>query len=138
MASSIPVDVLDEQGQVMTSTLRVMSPIWCLISRVHNVVGLPETYDNEHGLWQLKASILSARVFLSVLLEEGLVRQALHSIKRIHELCLQHPHGRALYRDKKIDPFDAVVPDPRWPAAFNEVRYPQLRRLLARRRGELP
>jgi hypothetical protein len=136
LESSIPVDVLDEQGRVTNGSLRVMSPIWCLLSRVHNVVGLPSTYDNEHGLWQLKASLLSARVFLSLLLDEGLVRQALNSIERIHEFCYFHPHGRAIYRDKKIDPFDAVVPDPRLPQKFLEYRYPQLCRQLAERRNE--
>jgi hypothetical protein len=47
---------------------RVMNPLHCMQSRVHNVVGLHK--DDAHGLRQLNASIPCAREFLRMLLSE--------------------------------------------------------------------
>ena len=44
--------------------MRVMHPLHCLQSRVHNVMGLPDHYANEHGLRQLEASIVCLRLFI--------------------------------------------------------------------------
>ncbi len=131
----IPVDVLDEQGRVVATSLRVMNPILCLESRVHNVMGLPGAYDTVHGRRQLRASILCARVFLRRLLEVERQRDALNCIRSIFELCIEDPHGRQLYEDKGIDPFDAVEEDPRLPAKFFEQQLPRMRQRLAARRA---
>lgn len=131
--TSIPVDVLDEDGEIVTQ-IRVMSPILCLESRVHNVVDLPGDYDTPHGLWQLQASILCSEAFLSDLLDDGRTREALSSIKRIFALCYHDLSGRKLFAQKRIDPFAIVNADARLPEMFNTTELPKLRGRLAARR----
>jgi hypothetical protein len=55
-------------GKAPPVHFRVMNPIHCMQSRVHNVVGLHK--DDAHGLRQLEVSIPCAREFLRMLLAE--------------------------------------------------------------------
>lgn len=48
-AASVPLDVLDGQGQPTGQRFRVMHPVDCLESRVHNIVGLLHAYDTADG-----------------------------------------------------------------------------------------
>jgi hypothetical protein len=127
--TAVPVDVPGSGP----ASLRVMNPLWCLTSRVHNVVLLPGTYDTPHGLWQLAASILCAREFLGGLLAAGREREALKSIRQIYELCLSHG-GLLLRARKQIDPFEATLNGLSLPEKFIEHDLPRKREWLAGKR----
>lgn len=133
LRTSLPVEVLDDKGNPTGARFRVMHPERCMESRIHNVVGLPG-YDTPRSLAQLRASVVCAREFLRDLLAAGRVRPSLDLAERIFHLCHGHPRGREIYGRHDVDPFSAVFPDPRLPAAFNDVRYPQMMAQLAARR----
>src|SRR5262249_42281022 len=59
--ASAPVTV---QGSRLVFGVKIMHPLHCLKSRVHNVVGLPAQYANDHGFRQLKAAIACMRLFI--------------------------------------------------------------------------
>jgi hypothetical protein len=69
-ATALSVEILDDASSPTGVSFYVMHPVLCMESRVHNVVGLPDAYDNEHGRSQLRASILIARDFVRDLLDE--------------------------------------------------------------------
>ena len=139
LRTSLPVDVLDDTGSPTGARFRVMHPERCMESRIHNVAGLPG-YNTPRALAQLEATVVCTREFLRDLVAAGHVRPTLDLAERIFRLCHDHPRGRAVYERHGIDPFAAVFPDSRLPAAFNDIRYPQMvTRLEARRtRGALP
>lgn len=58
---SVPIEMLDEHGAPTGVRFRVMQPVDCLWSRVHNVTGLPG-YDTRHGMAQARAAVVCARV----------------------------------------------------------------------------
>jgi hypothetical protein len=135
--TSLPVEVLDDMRRPTGARFRVMHPERCMESRIHNVVGLPG-YDTQRALAQLRASVVCTREFLRDLVAAGHVRPALDLAERIFHLCHDHPNGRAIYQRHGVDPFLAVAPDPRLPAEFNEIRYPQMSARLEARRARAP
>ncbi len=141
--ASVPLDVLDAQGRPTGHRFRVMHPIDCLESRVHNVVGLAHAYDTPHGRRQLHASIVCAREALKDVLDTPAteafdpVHAALDLDERIFDLCLRDRHGRVVRQRTGIDPFDAVLADPRLGERFLTVRLPQVRSRLAALRRRL-
>lgn len=136
-AASVPLDVLDGEGQPTGHRFRVMHPVDCLESRVHNVMGLPHAYDTPHGRRQLRAAVVCAREALKDILDTAPtetfdpVRAALNLNERIFDLCLHDRHGRGVHAQTGIDPFDAVLADPRLGDRFLAVRFPQVRTRLA-------
>lgn len=106
---------------------RVMNPIHCMQSRVHNVVGLHK--DDAHGLRQLEASIPCAREFLGMLLAEERVdlsrrrRQVMAWNTAIYRFAKSDRDAQAIYRRRGIDPFDAVLLDDRLGDRFSEEGY---------------
>jgi hypothetical protein len=134
LRTSLPVETHDEAGRPTGARFRVMHPERCMESRVHNVAGLPG-YGTPRALGQLQATILCTREFVSDLLAAGQVRPALDLAERVFSLCHDHRRGRAVHARYGIDPFAAIVPDPRLPPAFNAVRYPQMVSMLAARRA---
>ncbi len=132
---AIPVDVPTAKG---TASFRVLHPVLCLESRVHNVLNLPG-YKNEHGLMQLEASVHCARCFIGELsANPDYLRAALKLSERIFRFTIFTPVGRRCLREVGIDPFDAVTPHPNFPAQFRSRRYPQMQEQLASRRGQEP
>lgn len=118
--------------------LYVIHPVYSMISRTHNVVGLPGQYHTPRGLEQLRASILCAGAFLAARLDVGddkAVRDVLRWNERIAEFCAEDPNGRRVVGLTGLDPFDAVVVDPRLGELFLTRRLPAMRaRVVARRR----
>jgi hypothetical protein len=80
--TAIPIEVLDAAGRETGARIRVMHPVLCMESRVHNTMALPG-YDTAHALKQLRASIVCAREFLLDLLDVGEKRVVLKLIERI-------------------------------------------------------
>lgn len=139
--ASIPLDVLDAGGRPTGHRLRVMHPIDCLESRIHNVVGLADAYDTPRGHRQLRAAVVCTREALVDILNTPPtddfhpVRAVLDLNERIFALCLRDRHGRVVRVRTGIDPFDAVLIDPRLGDRFLTVRLPQVQaRLVALRR----
>lgn len=141
--ASVPLDVLDAQGCPTGHRFRVMHPVDCMESRVHNVVGLAHAYDSLHGRKQLRASIVCAREALKDILDMPAtesfnpVRAALDLNERIFDLCLRDRHGRVVHARTGIDPFDAVLADPRLGEGFTTTRFPQVCARLATLRAKL-
>jgi hypothetical protein len=142
--ASVLLDVLDEDDRPTGRRFRIMHPVDCLESRVHNVVGLASAYDTPHGRRQLRASVVCAREALADILDtpasEGFdpVRTVLDLNERIFALCLRDRHGRVVQQRVGIDPFDVVSVDPRLGERFLNMRLPQVRVRLAALRQKTP
>lgn len=141
--NSVRLDVLDDAGVSTGTTYRVMHPVDCLESRVHNVAGLADAYDTPRGRRQLHASVICAREALRDIIDTPAsdafdpVRAVLDLDERIFALCHRSAHGRAVFQRTGIDPFDAVLVDPRLGEKFIEYRWPQMRQRLAAQRAKL-
>ena len=116
----------------------VMNPIHCLQSRVHNVVGLH--LDHPHGLRQLKVSIPCAREFLRTLLSEESVelaarrRRVMAWNNVLYRFAKSDRDAQTLYRERGIDPFDAVLADERLSRRFQQDGYKRWKEDLDGRR----
>jgi hypothetical protein len=117
-----------------TISFRVMHPVQCLEARISNVGGLPG-YKSEHGLGQARASILCLREYLRDRLEEdGGVHAVLRLNERIYRFAWVNHNAKIVFEEFGIDAFDAVLVDDRLPELFRSRRYPQMQKLLQRRR----
>lgn len=117
--------LLDDQDQPTGESFLVMHPVWCMKSRVSNTMGLPG-YATPHALRQLRASVACAREFLTDLLTAGKSRAVLKLNERIFSFCHWTDAGRTVQLVHGIDPFNAVLVDPRLPEVFLKQRYPQM------------
>jgi len=118
------------------ATIRVMHPFHCFMSRVANVGGL-EKYQTEHGVRQLRASILCLRTFLELGLDAGEAKTVKKLNERAFRFCLESSYAQKVFELYEIEPFAAVLHgDARLPAMFNSKRYPQMQEQLAKRRAE--
>lgn len=104
----------------------VMHPERCMESRVYN----SDLANKQTDLaWrQLRASILCARAFSELLLDErgeAAVRDVLNLNERIFRFA-QHDRCSRLALDRQIEVFDAVLDDERLPEKFRTVRLPQM------------
>jgi hypothetical protein len=116
--------VIDEDRQV---NVWIMHPERCMESRVHNSVLANKQTDLA---WrQLRASILCARAFGQLLLDErgeAAVRDVLKLNERIFRFA-QEDRCSKLATERRIEAFDAVLDDERLPEKFRTVRLPQMR-----------
>jgi hypothetical protein len=124
--TSLPFEVLDDDGSATGASFRVMHPVLCMESRVCNTMTLPG-YDTPHAQRQVAVSIQCAREFLEqVLLPRG-SRPVLVWNERIFQYCLRDPSGRRIVLEHAdLDPFGAVLVHPRLPSKFVGVRHPQM------------
>jgi hypothetical protein len=136
--TAIEIDLVLPAGRQVP--VWVMHPERCMESRVHNSVLANKQTDLA---WrQLQASILCARAFSQLLLDERgdiVVRDVLNLNERIFRFA-QEDRSARLAHDRGIEVFDAVLDDERLPEKFRAVRLPQMReriealRQLARER----
>jgi hypothetical protein len=68
--TALAVEIVDDAGTSTGVRFHVMHPVLSMESRVHNVVGLPGSYDTEQGRKQLWVSILCARECMLDVLDE--------------------------------------------------------------------
>ncbi len=104
----------------------VMHPERCMESRVHN--SALSNKQTDLAWRQLRASILCARAFSQLLLDErgeAAVRDVLKLNEPIFRFA-QQDRCSALASDRGIDAFDAVLDDERLPDQFRTVRLPQM------------
>lgn len=108
-------------------------------SRVHNSV-LPNK-QTDLAWRQLEASILCARAFSQLLLDErgeAGVKDVLSLNERIFRFAQEDRYAH-LALDRDIDVFDALLDDERLPEKFRTIRLPQMRdriRTLRQRQRE--
>lgn len=132
--TSIPISLIDADGKPSNTSFRILNPVLCMESRVHNSIGLPLYYGTPHGLNQMRASIVCAREYLRELLQRGDIRSVLRANEQIFRFVMRNHNGRRAYEATGIDPFGAVVHEPPLPDRFINVRYPQMKQSLAARR----
>ncbi len=125
--------VIDEDRLV---NVWIMHPERCMESRVHNSV--LENKQTDLAWRQLRASILCARAFSQLLLDErgeAAVRDVLKLNERIFRFA-QEGRCTRLALDRNIETLDAVLNDERLPEKFRTVRLPQMQdRIRALREG---
>lgn len=116
--------VIDQDRQV---NVWIMHPERCMESRVHNSALANKQTDLA---WrQLRASILCARAFSQLLLDErgeAAIRDVLKLNERIFRFA-QEDRCSKLAADRGIETFDAVLDDDRLPEKFRSVRLPQMK-----------
>jgi hypothetical protein len=125
--TSVPIR-LDDQG---SAELRVMHPVFCLQSRVHNVVGL-SAYDNPNGVKQATAAVACAREFLRDTAAAD-PRQALDWIEECGRFGC-HDRAVTIWHARGVDALGAIEPFAGLPATFAERRLPQLISAVTKRR----
>jgi hypothetical protein len=134
--TALSVEVLDDSGTGTGVTFYVLHPVLSMESRVHNVVGLAASYDTDHGLKQLRASIVCARQFRRDVLDghldaEDPTRTVLKLNERVFRFAVRDRHAKELYRTRGIDAGAVLLDDERLPEAFRTKRLPQMREELA-------
>jgi hypothetical protein len=115
-------------------SVRVMHPLHCLQTRVHNVLDIyldgAKKYDTPHGLAQLRASIEIMNCFIVELVQskDG-TRKVLNNYESLfHFAC--SALGLRIWASKGIDVFESVRPLQQLPVAFSEQRLPQMKEQL--------
>lgn len=132
-STAVHLDLILADGR--EAPVWVMHPERCMESRVHN----SDLANKQTDLaWrQLRASILCARAFSQLLLDErgeAGVRDVLSLNERIFRFA-QHGRCSRLARDRQIEICDAVLDDERLPEKFRAVRLPQMRERIDRVRA---
>jgi hypothetical protein len=122
--TALPVEVLDAFGKPTGIEVRVLHPVLCLWSRVHNTHTFAK-YQTERALKQLHAAIGCAGGFILEQCREGEIRAAHRAIRIVGQLA-RGPAGRDVYSRFGADPLDAVPRDPRLGQAFLEKNLPLL------------
>jgi hypothetical protein len=123
--TAIEVSLFLDEGKRLP--IWVMHPERCMESRVHN-----STLANKQTdlAWrQLRASILCARAFSQLLLDERgetAMRDVLKLNERIFQFA-QEDRSSRLSLERDIEIFDAVLDDERLPEKFRSTRLPQMR-----------
>ncbi len=106
--------------------LWVMHPERCMESRFHNSALANKQTDLA---WrQLRASIVCARAFSQLLLDER-GEAAIRDVLKLNERIFSFSQGERcskLASDRGIEAFDAVLDDDRLPERFRTVRLPQM------------
>lgn len=131
--TAIGIDVRLDAGRQVR--VWVMHPERCMESRAHNSV-LPNK-QTDLAWRQLRASILCARAFSELLLDErgeAAVRDVLNLNERIFRFA-QTDRCTRLALDQGIEIFDAVLDDERLPENFRMIRLKQMREAI-RGRGD--
>ncbi len=113
-------------------SMRVMSPIDCLVSRIYNVAQMGRS--GAPSMRQLAASILSVRG--AIVRELNTDPKAFKRNEKVFEVALMR-QSLELYKLHSVDVFDAAVGEhPNLPREFVDKRYPQMKQELERRRGK--
>lgn len=129
--TAIRVDLPASSEQPEEAAVWVMHPERCMESRIYNTIELGR--DDELGLDQLRVSVpIAKRWSQSILGNESIEESRRHRAvldlnERIFRKCCHDHCFRDIHQRHGIDPFEAVLEDPRLPGEFRERRYPQMR-----------
>lgn len=142
--TSIRIDLFDNEGQPTGGYFWVMQPVFCMESRIKNVMNLPKHYNTPHGLKQLRASVICAREYLKDLVAEAQSDEEQKKIIDLNEevfrFCTKDWEGsRAHLVPGAADPFSAIVVDGELEKLtnFRLQRYPRMKAELDAGRKKL-
>jgi hypothetical protein len=127
------IDLKDGDGNLL---MRVMHPLYCLESRIKNLVLLPSKRDR-YGIAQAGLAVQVMRLhILRLLAEPAGVRKAFKLVERIGDLALSEP-GKRCFIEYRIDLLKAIparsISDPQ----FQKLRWPQLQAQVREKRKVL-
>lgn len=130
--TAVPITIRETGAELL-----VMAPVLCLQSRVYNVMSLQR--GEPLSLDQLRASIACTRAYSRELLDALPGRDGIKEVLAINERIARMAHREGDWvglpsRHSGIDPFDAVLLDPRLPAGFRDRRHPQLKAIVDKAR----
>lgn len=128
--TAIPVETRDASGDPSGIELKILHPVLCLESRVHNVHSL-EGYQTPRALKQLTAAVGCARAYIVACCERGDTRAAHDAIRVVGELACSDA-GRAVFAVHNIDVLEAIPNDTRLGDAFFSHNLPTIRRRAGR------
>jgi hypothetical protein len=123
-ATAIPVDTVGGE-------LKLMHPVLCLESRVHNVHDL-EQYRTPRALRQLAAAIGVTRAYVVERCDRGDLRSARRAISIIGKLARSNA-GRAVLIAHELDALDAIPEDARLGEKFLSEDLPRIRQRAGRK-----
>lgn len=127
------IDIKDPRGRLL---IRVMHPVYCLESRIKNLILLPSKRDR-FGIAQAHLAIQVVRSHIRhVLREPDGVRKALRLVERVGELALSEP-GRRCFIEHRVDVLRAIPARSIPVVEFRQHRWPQLRRQATNKRRAL-
>ncbi len=128
------VDLKDPHGKLI---LRVMHPLYCLESRIKNLVLLPGKRDR-FGIAQARLAVQVMRLHIAHVLAQDAsgLRKTLKLVERLGDLALSEP-GKRCYIEYRIDVLRAVPANAIPSSQFQQLRWPQLRRQVTQRRAAL-
>jgi hypothetical protein len=128
--TAVEVQLLDALGKPLGVELRIMHPVLCLESRVHNTYAFPE-YQTNVALLQLQAAIGCARGYVRERCDQNEIRQAHKAVGTIVDLALSDA-GRGVLANHGLDPLDAIPEDERLGEALYRERLPRVRTFRGR------
>ena len=132
---NLKLEEVERTALAMRPGLRVMHPVLCLESRIHNCADFAE-YQTTEGLKQARVATICAKEFLKDALDAGEIDAVMHLNERI--FALARDRAKACAR-LGLRPFEAVLVDERLPDSFRSRRYPQMERSIrngpGRKRG---
>lgn len=128
--TAIPVETRDASGAPSGVELKILHPVLCLESRVHNVHGL-EKYRTPRALRQLMAAVGCARAYVVECCERSDTRAAHDAIRVIADLACNDA-GRSVFAAHNIDVIEAIPNDARLGAAFFRENLPNIRTRVGR------
>jgi hypothetical protein len=118
------------------TTVRVMHPLYCLESRIKNLILLPSKRDR-YGLAQAALAVPVLRAHLSTVGSTTAgARQALKIAERVVELALSEP-GKRCFLQYGIEVLESIPVDSIRSAEFRNRRWPQVLQLVGMRRTVL-
>lgn len=120
--TAVSVEIQSSAGNV---DLKIMHPVVCLESRVHNTHAF-ERYKTVRALRQLEAAIGCARAYILDRCDQNEIRQAHRAIHVIGELACSDA-GRDVFRSHRLDPLDAIPEDDRLGSDLYRENLPRLR-----------
>jgi hypothetical protein len=127
------VEIKDTRGDLL---VRVMHPLYCLESRIKNLVLLPSKRDR-FGIAQAQLAVRVMRLHIAHVLDEADgTRKALRLVERIGELALSEP-GKRCFLEYRVDLLKAVPAKSISAPEFEQRRWPQLRRQISEQRRTL-
>jgi hypothetical protein len=127
------IEIQDPSGKLL---VRVMHPLYCLESRVKNLVLLPAKRDR-FGVAQAQLAVRVLRKHIARVANDAQgVRRALKLVERVGEIASSEP-GKRCYVEHKVDVLKAIPAHSIPSREFQERRWPQLRRQVAERRAAL-
>lgn len=127
------IEIEDPTGKLL---VRVMHPLYCLESRIKNLVLLPAKRDR-FGVAQAQLAVQVLRRHIARVVKgtQG-IGKALKLVERVAEIALSEP-GKRCFIEHKVDVLKAIPANSIPSREFQQRRWPQLQRQVADRRAAL-